>query len=122
MDLNLIYQRFPTQADCIRHLEQTMWGDTPVCPYCQSGTQTAVPKESRYHCNGCNRSYSVTVNTIFHKSKIDLQKWFYAFLLIVHTDEDVSARKLGVSLGITKDSAWYMLKRIKKAIEEGFVI
>jgi hypothetical protein len=38
----------------------------------------------------------------------------------MNTDEDVSARKLAVSLKITKDSAWLMLRRIKKAVEEGF--
>ena len=64
----------------------------------------------------------MTVNTIFHKSKVDLQKWFYAFLLIMHTDEEVSARKLAAAIYVTKDSAWLMLKKIKKAIEEGFVI
>ena len=122
MDLNQIYQRFPTQSDCIRHLEQTIWQHKPRCPYCQSEKHSAMPKESRYHCNHCNRSYSVTVNTIFHKSKVDLQKWFYAFLLIMHTDEEVSARKLAAAIYVTKDSAWLMLKKIKKAIEEGFVI
>jgi transposase-like protein len=81
-----------------------------------------MPKESRYHCNRCNKSFSVTVNTIFHKTKVDLQKWFYAFILIKHTDEDVSVRQLASHIHVTKDSAWLMLKKIRKAIEEGVSI
>jgi transposase-like protein len=122
MDLDAIYKRFPTQRDCILHLEQVLWNNTPVCPYCGSTKQSAMPRENRYHCNQCNKSYSVTVKTIFHKSKIDMQKWFYAFMLILDTNEDVSARKLAAALNITKDSAWLMLRRIKKAVEEGFTI
>jgi transposase-like protein len=122
MELNDIYTSFPTQRDCILHLERALWADGPTCPYCKSGKHSAMPRENRYHCNSCNKSYSVTVNTLFHKSKIDLQKWFYAFMILMNTKDEVSARKLAASIKVTKDSAWYMLRRIKKAVEEGFTI
>ena len=117
VELSDIYKKFPTRDLCISHLEKTFWKGKPVCPYCHSDRHTIMPKEKRYHCNNCNRSYSATVKTIFHKTKIDLQKWFYAFMLIVHT-ENITTRQLAAALSINKNSAHLMLKRIKKAIED----
>ena len=77
-----------------------------------------MPKEERYHCNTCNKSYSVTVGTMFHKTKVDLQKWFYAISLIAN-NENISARQLGKEIDVTKDTAWFMMKRIKESLQEG---
>lgn len=120
--INSFYKKFPSRKDCIKHLEQNMWSDGPQCPYCSSKRHSAMSREDRYHCNECNRSYSITVNAIFHKSKIDLQKWFYTFFLIMHTEENITARQLAATIHVTKDSAWFMLQRIKTAIEDGFTI
>lgn len=118
--LEQVYYRFPDTESCLRHLEQVIWEGKPVCPYCGSGRYSALPRERRYHCNACNRSYSVTVNTLFHKSRVGLQKWFFAFLLLAHSDEEITARRLAALLNIHKNSAWLMLRRIRKAVDEGF--
>jgi len=62
------------------------------------------------------------VNTIFHKTKIDLQKWFFAILLVYDYTSRISARNLGEVLEITKDSAWLMQKKIRKSIKENEVL
>lgn len=113
MDLKIIYKQFPTQQDCIKHLEVIKWNGIPFCPYCQSRKQTPVPKELRYHCNDCRTSYSVTVKSIFHKTKVDLQKWFYAIQLVIKSR--ISVRQLAKEIEVTKDTACFMVKRIKRA-------
>ena len=70
MNIIQVYKKYPKQEDCIRHLESIRWKGKPTCPYCKSKNCTPMPKEHRYHCNSCNTSYSVTVGTIFHKTKI----------------------------------------------------
>lgn len=120
MNIIQVYKQFPTHDDCIKHLESVRWNDTPVCPYCKSTKQTPVIKESRYHCNTCNTSYSVTVGTIFHKTKLDLQKWFLAISLVLNAKKGYSARQLGRDIEVTKDTAWRMFMQIRKAfIEHG---
>lgn len=120
--LSSVYQRFPKQEDCYRHLEFIRWSNQPVCPYCHSARHSRMPLEHRYHCNNCNKSYSVTVNTVFHKSKIDLQKWFFAFMLLRQSEEEISCRKLAAVLDINKNAAWHMLSRMKTALEHGFYL
>lgn len=72
-----------------------------------------MPREQRYHCNGCRCSYSVTAKTIFHKTKIDLQKWFFAI-----SNTNLSIRKLAAEISVTKDTASFILFRIRNAIKE----
>jgi hypothetical protein len=74
----------------------------------------------RHHCNACNTSFSVTVGTIFHDTKLDVQKWFLAISLILDAKKGISARQLGRHLEVNKNTAWYMGMRIRRAlIEDG---
>jgi transposase-like protein len=118
MDIITIYQQFPTDNDCLNHLEKVRWSDGPRCPYCGSDKATARPKERRYHCGNCNTPYSVTVGTIFHDTKLDLQKWFLAISLILNAKKSISARQLARDIGVNKDTAWYMRMRIRRAMVE----
>lgn len=77
-----------------------------------------MPKESRHHCNNCNTSYSVTVGTIFHKTKVDLQIWFLALTLILNARKGISARQLARDLNVNRNTAWYMAMRIRKAMTD----
>jgi transposase-like protein len=118
MNIPQLYKQFPTQQDCIKHLELVRWNNEPTCPYCNSKNQSPLPKENRYHCNTCNTSFSVTVGTIFHKTKIDLQKWFLAISLVLNAKKGYSARQLGRDLNVTKDTAWRIFMQIRKSLVE----
>ena len=83
MNIIQIFQKFPTQESCVRHLEKMRWEDKPVCVYCGSTNTNPLRKELRHHCNGCRKSFSVTVGTIFHQTHIELQKWFLLISLML---------------------------------------
>jgi len=116
MNIIEIYEKFPNKEACITHLEKVRWNNIPTCPYCKSTKQTPMPEESRYHCNNCNTSYKVTIGTVFHNTKLDLQKWFLAISIILNAKKGIAARQLGRDLQVTKDTAWYMGMRIRKAM------
>ena len=118
MNIVEVYKTFPTQDSCIEHLEKVKWNGKPVCPYCKSSKVSSAPKEKRHHCNNCNTSFSVTVGTIFHKTKVDFQKWFVAISLVLNAKKRISARQLARDIHVTKDTAWFMGMRIRKAMEE----
>ncbi|MGB7443829.1 MAG: aldo/keto reductase [Coleofasciculaceae cyanobacterium] len=107
-----------THKDYLAYLEKIRWDGTPKCPYCESTNSTAIKKENRHHCNTCFNSYSVTVGTVFHKTYVDLQKWFSAIPLVLNLQEAISARKLAKKIGVNKNTACYMIARIRKAIKE----
>jgi transposase-like protein len=116
MNIVKIYEKFPTDEDCICHLENVRWHGKPVCPYC--GSDRVSANEHRHHCNNCNTSFSVTVNTIFHHTHLPLQKWFLAISLVLNAKKGLSARQLGRDLEVNKNTAWYMGMRIRNAMFE----
>jgi transposase-like protein len=118
MNIVEVYRKFPTEADCIAYLEQARWHGTPMCPYCNSNRTTPMPSEQRHHCNNCNTTFSVTVGTIFHHTHVPLQKWFLAVSLILNAKKGIASRQLGRDLEVTKDTAWSMGMRIRRAMLE----
>ena len=74
-ELNVVRQ-FPTQESCIDCLEENRWKDGVKCPYCDSDNvyEMTDVNRKRHHCNNCRKSFSVTVNTIFHDTRIPLKK------------------------------------------------
>jgi transposase-like protein len=118
MDITEVFERWPTQNDCIAYLEQVRWNNKPRCPYCKSINHTALPKEHRYHCNNCKTSFSVTVKTIFHKTHMPLQKWFLAVTLILNAKKGVSARQLARHIHVNRNTAWRISMQIRDAMYE----
>lgn len=118
MNIVQVYKRFPSQESCIKHMEKVRWNGEPECPYCKSKRQSEMKKELRYHCNACNTTYSVTVGTIFQKTKIDIQRWFVAISLVLNAKKGISARQMARDLDVNKNTAWFMLMRIRKAMVE----
>ena len=119
MDIVTIYEQFPTDSSCIAYLEEIRWPGGPECPYCHSLTKiSARTAGHRYHCNNCNASFSVTVGTIFHDTKLDLQKWFLAISLILNAKKGISSRQLMRDIKVNKNTAWYMAMRIRRAMKE----
>lgn len=112
MTLKQIYQKLPDEQACTRLLKSIMWDNIPKCPYCGSIKSVKLTDEDRYHCNNCNTSYSVTAKTIFHKTKIPLQKWFYIICLKEEGGLNMSLRDLGIQLNTTKDTANRIINKV----------
>jgi transposase-like protein len=77
---------------------------------------TPVPAERRYHCNSCKTSFSVTAKSMFHKTKVDLQKWFFAIPLIMK--ERIGVRELARNINVAKDTASHMITQVRIASKE----
>ncbi len=107
-----------THQDYLDLLELLRWQGKPRCPYCGSTHAAALKKERRYHCNDCFTSYSVTVGTLFHKTRVDLTKWFQAIRFVLDESEKISVRRLAKAIGVSKNTAAYMISRIRKAQKE----
>lgn len=116
MTIVQVYKKFPTEKDCLKYIESVRWKDKPVCPYCKVSKFSSLKNEFRYHCNSCNTSFSVTVGTIFHRTHIDLQKWFLAISLVLSSKNGISARQLSQDIKVNKNTAWFMIVRIRRAM------
>jgi len=107
-----------TQDECIIYLEKIRWGDKPRCPYCGSLKSSRYKGTYRYHCQNCFTAYSVTVGTLFHKTHVDLYKWFQAICLILNNSSSVSVRQLAAIISVNKNTASEMRNKILKAMQE----
>jgi transposase-like protein len=117
-----MYQEFENQDKCYRHLEKIRWGSQPECPYCNSHNACKRKNENRYKCLDCNRSYSVLVGTIMEGTKLPLIKWFIAMCLILNAKKGISSLQLSRDIGVNKNTAWYLQKRLRNAMKEDDVI
>lgn len=106
-------------------LEAIRWPDGPVCVHCGcTGAIRRVGGEKQSHrkgllyCNDCKGQFTVTVGTVFERSKIPLTKWWLATFLMCSSKKGISAHQLHRMLGVTYKTAWFMAHRIRHAMAE----
>jgi hypothetical protein len=68
-------------------------------------------------CKDCRKQFSHKVGTIFEDSPLGLDKWFVAVWCIANDRNGISSHELGRALGVTQKTAWFMLHRIRLAME-----
>src|SRR6185295_15449865 len=68
---------------------------------------------------GCTKQYSVKLDTIFEDSPLGLDKWLPAVWLVANSKNGISSHEAARSLGVTQKSAWFMLHRIRLAMQTG---
>ena len=119
-DLSAPYFKDETKAR--EHLEALRWPDGPVCPRCGVvGTHYAIKtRPGLWKCKDCRNQFTVTVGTVFERSKIPLTKWLMATYLMCSSKKGISSHQLHRMLNITYKSAWFMTHRIREAMREGF--
>lgn len=114
-----VYHRWPTHTDCIKHLEAVRWDGLPVCPYCGADRiswHRELLRDDRWQCQRCDKSFSVTVGTIFHRTHIDLQRWFLLISLMLSAKKGLSAMQAARDIDIRRATVWSMMHRIRKAL------
>src|SRR5262245_41439895 len=101
--------------------EAIRWPNGPVCPHCGSVAEH-YRLEGKAHrpgllkCKDCHQQFSVTVGTVFERSKIGLSKWLQAAYLMASSKKGMSAHQLHRTLGVTYKTAWFMAHRIRLAM------
>ena len=71
-----------------------------------------------YQCNACCKPFTVTVGTVFERSKIPLHTWLYATHLLCASKKGMSAHQLHRTIGVTYKTAWFMFHRIREAMKD----
>ncbi len=105
---------------CEEFMIELRWSDGKVrCPYCGSDRVTHLQKQHRWKCyeKHPRPQFSLKVGTIFEDSPIGLDKWFCAMWLIDSCKNGISSHEIARDLGVTQKTAWFMLHRIRLAME-----
>jgi transposase-like protein len=106
-----------------KHLESLNWPDGPICPHCGTVNEATKLKGKStrpgvYRCRPCQKPFSVTVGTVFERSKIKLNVWVHAVDLYTASKKGFSAHQLHRTLGVTYKTAWFMAHRIREAMRD----
>lgn len=105
------------------YLESVRWAAGVVCPHCQSGADHyhlagKAHRPGLWKCQDCRKQFSVTVGTVFERSKIPLSKWLMAAYLLCSSKKGISAHQLHRTLGVTYKTAWFLAHRIRHAMSD----
>jgi transposase-like protein len=111
------------------YLESVRWPNGPVCPHCGStgdhyrlegkgGEKGKKARKGLLKCQDCREQFSVTVGTVFERSKIPLSKWLMAAYLMCSSKKGISAHQLHRTLGVTYKTAWFLAHRIRFAMAD----
>lgn len=117
--------RFHDADKAREFLEQVRWPDGPICPHC--GTikppMRLKGKNRRpglYRCSEykCRSDFTVTVGTVFERSRLPLNKWLLAVHLMCASKKGMSAHQIHRMIGVTYKTAWFMCHRIREAMQD----
>jgi transposase-like protein len=114
---------FHDESKAREWLEARIWRNGPTCPHCGNADQNRIRslegkahRPGLYQCNECREQFTVTVGTVFERSKLPLTKWLAALFLLVSSKKGISAHQIHRMLGITYKSAWFMMHRLREAM------
>ena len=104
---------------CLRFVVELRWPDGVTCPRCGSKEVRFLAKRRIWECKGkhAKKQFSAKVGTIFEDSALALDKWLAAIWLIANAKNGISSYEVARALGITQKSAWFMLQRIRFAMQ-----
>lgn len=111
----------PDNAAAEKWFEFAMWGKTGrYCPHCGAvktfQTSSKVPSK-KYRCSTCYKYFTVKTNTFLHGTHIPLRKWVFGVYLMLTHLRGFNSMKAYRDLGITQKTAWFMLHRIRNAMD-----
>lgn len=90
------------------------YGDIVPCLRCGTGTRHyRVKSRKQYACSRCGHHFAPLAHTIFRSTKLPLSIWFYALYLFSVNEKEMSAKKIERMLGVTYETAWGMLKKMR---------
>ncbi|SPF32652.1 transposase [Candidatus Sulfotelmatobacter kueseliae] len=109
---------FQDPAVCVEFMAQMRWPLGVECPHCQSKRHSFLRTRRIWKCLECRKQFSAKVGTVFEDSAIPLDKWLTAVWLVVNCKNGISSWELHRTLKVTQKAAWFMLHRIRTALQD----
>lgn len=103
---------------CHAMMIKAKWPNGKItCPECEGRKIGEIKSRRMLQCKECRKQFSAKVGTIFEDSPLPLDKWFVAVWCVANCKNGISSYELGRAIGVTQKTAWFMLQRIRLAME-----
>jgi transposase-like protein len=111
---------FKKPENCKEFMVSRRWPDGVVCPRCGSSSVYFVESRNGWECKTKHpkRTFSLKTGTIFEDSALGLDKWLPCVWLIANAKNGISSHEIARALGVTQKTAWFMLQRIRLAMQD----
>jgi transposase-like protein len=123
MASHLNQPHFQDATKAREYLEYIRWPDGPICPHCGSVSKNhyalngSAHRPGVYKCKDCRKQFTVTVGTVFERSKVPLHQWMQAVYLICSSKKGCSSHQLQRTLDVQYKTAWFMSHRLREAMK-----
>ncbi len=106
---------------CTTFMAMIRWPDGVTCPYCAGKAVSYLSSRRIWKCMSktCHKQFSVKVGTVMEDSPIKLDKWLAAVWMITNAKNGISSCEISRALGVTQKSAWFLLHRVRLAMQSG---
>jgi transposase-like protein len=116
--LQQVIRHYSDPETCIHAVAAARWPKGVECPACEGKNHYYLKTRHIWKCKECGRQFSVKLGTIFEDSPIGLEKWLTAMWLLASCKNGISSYEVGRAIGVTQRTAWFMMHRIRAAVQE----
>ena len=96
------------------------WPNGVECPTCRSQKVSYLAKQRKWQCTSRHpfRQFSLKTGTVYEDSPLGLDKWLMATWMVTNCKNGISSYEIHRSIGVTQKTAWFMLHRIRLAMQD----
>src|SRR6266542_6903761 len=106
---------------CFEYAKKFRWPNGKVsCPRCGSEKHSFIKTRRIWFCYSCQKQFTLKLGTIFEDSPLGLDKWMSAFWMLCNCKNGISSMEIHRALGVTQKTAWFMLQRLRLALQDDF--
>jgi transposase-like protein len=111
---------FADPANCREYMVSRRWPNGVTCPTCGSATVYFDTSRNGWECKTRHpkRKFTLKTGTIFEDSPLGLDKWLPTVWMIANCKNGVSSHEIARAIGVTQKTAWFMLHRIRLAMQD----
>jgi transposase-like protein len=108
---------FSEEQVCIDAVAAMRWPNGVECVACGHKEHWYLKAQKRWKCKECHKQFTVKLDTIFEDSPLGLDKWLIALWMLVNCRNGISSYEVARNLKISQKSAWFMLHRLRLALQ-----
>ena len=112
---------FSEPSNVMKVMVAFRWPDGITCPRCAGKVVSFISTRNVWTCKACKKQFSIKLGTIFEDSPIGLDKWLAGLWMICNDKNGISSYEIGRGLGLSQKSSWFMLHRLRLALQRGSV-
>ena len=111
-------RHYADKENALAEVADSRWPQKIVCQHCGADSPMFLKSRKIWKCKKCRKQFSVKAGTVFEDSAIPLDKWLTAVWLVANCKNGISSYELMRDLGVTQKTAWFMLHRIRLAMQD----